>query len=98
MARATKDGALAADWGSRQVTDTGYAGDDLFDLMALHETPALHQDGTRMEGSPGLVLFHLVQSSDGQGRIAVGLSIPGGGPDHIEAVSTLRRRGNTDDD
>lgn len=95
MARATKDGALAADWGSRQVTDTGYAGDDLFDLTALHETPMLLQDGTRAEGSPGLVLFHLVQSADGRGKVAVGLSIPGGGPDHIEAVSTLRRRGNT---
>jgi hypothetical protein len=95
MARQTTADGLAAEWGSRQATGSGYAGDDVFDASLLGETVSLHPDGTRMEGAPGLVLFHLVERSD-VGAIAVGLSIPSGGPDHVEAVSTLRRRGARD--
>lgn len=92
MARESTPDGLAAAWGSRKATSTGYAGDDLFDASLLGETLPLHPDGTRAEGAPGLVLFHLVQRSD-SGGIAIGLSIPSGGPDHVEAVSTQRRRG-----
>jgi len=92
MARNSTTDGLAADWGSRKATGTGYLGDDVFDGSLLGEEIPVHPDGTRMEGAPGLVLFHLVQRSD-RGVIAVGLSIPGGGPDHVEAVSTMRRRG-----
>lgn len=92
MARDTTPDGLAADWGSRKATGTGYIGDDLFDASLLDETLPLNPDGTRSEGAPGLVLFHLVQRSD-SGGIAIGLSIPSGGPDHVEAVSALRRRG-----
>lgn len=91
MARKTTDLGLDADWGSRRALDSGYIGDDLFDATVLSEEPRLRPDGTREEGSPGLVLFHLVDRSDGRGGIAVGLSIPAGGPDHMEAVSTSRR-------
>lgn len=90
MARATSLGDLAADWGSRKATGTGYVGDDLFDASLLSETLPLHADGTRAEGAPGLVLFHLVQRAE-SGGIAVGLSIPHGGPDHVEALSAIRR-------
>ncbi|MFC3687203.1 Z1 domain-containing protein [Aquipuribacter hungaricus] len=92
MARDTTEEGLAALWGSREATATGYVGDDLFDASLLGEAPPLHADGTRTEGAPGLVLFHLIERSDA-GGIAIGLSIPSGGPDHVEAVSTLRRRG-----
>ncbi|MBD5785062.1 hypothetical protein IF650_02610 [Cellulosimicrobium terreum] len=92
MARQTNADGLSADWGSRKATGNGYVGDDAFDASLLGESLPMHPDGTRMEGSPGLVIFHLVERSDA-GAIAVGLSIPSGGPDHVEAASTLRRRG-----
>jgi hypothetical protein len=99
MARKSTEGELAADWGSRKATEAGYVGDDLFDVSLLHETPSVYPDGTRTEGSPGLVLFHLIERpEDGRGAIGVGLSIPAGGPDHLEAVSTLRKRGTSEHD
>lgn len=94
MARDIVDGELVAEWGSRKRTSTGYAGDDLFDVMLLQEDVALHPDGARAEGAPGLLLFHLVERAGG-GGIAVGLSIPSGGPDHVEAVSSTRLRRST---
>ncbi|GEA84169.1 hypothetical protein GCM10009774_07270 [Cellulomonas gelida] len=90
--RSHATGELAAEWGSRKPTDSGYVGDDLFDATVLGLNFAVHPDGSRMEGAPGLVLFHLVHREAGDG-IAVGLSIPSGGPDHTEAVSPARRRG-----
>ena len=93
MARDTAGGALAADWGSRKAVGAGYVGDDLFDIALLGEEPRLHEDGSRQEGCPGLLLFHFVQRlPDQSGGIALGLSIPRGGPDHVEAVSSARRR------
>jgi hypothetical protein len=85
-------GELAAEWGSRKATDTGYVGDDLFDATMLGGELPLHPDGTRQEGAPGLLLFHLIGRDGGDG-IAVGLSIPTGGPDHTEAVSPTRATG-----
>ena len=96
MARGTTEGGLAAEWGSRKATAVGYVGDDLFDASLLGETVHLHPDGSRREGAPGLVLFHLVERSD-SGGIAIGLSIPRGGPDHVEAISNLRKRGGRTD-
>jgi hypothetical protein len=91
MAREIVDGELVSEWGSRKRTSSGYAGDDLFDATLLHEEIPLHADGARAEGTPGLLLFHLVERARG-GGIAVGLSIPSGGPDHVEAVSSTRLR------
>jgi hypothetical protein len=91
MARNSSSEDLAADWGSRKSTGFGYVGDDLFDTSLIGERVPLHPDGTRAAGAPGLLLFHLIERSD-SGGIALGLSIPSGGPDHVEAVSTLRRR------
>lgn len=92
MARETDETSLMATWGSRGATEEGYTSDELFDYQVLREDPLLHPDGTRREGSPGLLLFHLIGRDDPTGRIAVGLSIPSGGPDHIAAV-TARRKG-----
>lgn len=81
---------LAATWGSRGRTAEGYAGDDLFDYQMLGRHPELAPDGTRLAGAPGLVLFHLVVDRDrpsSHGSIAVGLSIPAGGPNYFAAVS-----------
>lgn len=95
MDRAVEGNSLAAEWGSRKATDAGFAGDDLFDLSFVGNDLRLDADGTRAEGSPGLLLFHLVERHDENGGIALGLSIPAGGPDHVEAVSTARRRSSS---
>lgn len=93
MAREVTEGKLAAGWGSRKAVGSGFTGDDLLDYRILGGDPDLHEDGTRREGSPGLVVFQLIDSHDGRGAVAVGLSIPSGGPDHMEAVSTSRTKG-----
>jgi len=93
MERRVEDNALQSDWGSRTATSDGYTGDDLFDFLVLGETSTLDSDGTRLEGSPGLVLFQLISREDGRGSISVGLSIPAGGPDHVQAVSAARTGG-----
>lgn len=90
MARGTTTEGLVAAWGSRRATETGYVGDDLFDASLLGEQLSLDADGTRTEGTVGLVLFHLIERGD-SGAIAVGLSIPSGGPDYVEAVSKVRK-------
>ena len=92
MDRRVQDNSLQSDWGSRTATSEGYAGDDLFDFLVLGETPDVDSEGTRLEGSTGLVLFQLIaREGDDRGSISVGLSIPAGGPDHVEAVTTARR-------
>lgn len=87
--------ALAATWGSRGRTAEGYAGDDLFDYQLLDRRPELNTDGTRLPGGPGLILFHLVvnpKRPTTRGSIAVGLSIPAGGPNYFAAVSRYQEQ------
>lgn len=97
MSRRVTDNTLEADWGSRKATETGFAGDDLFDQALLGDVQT-DGDGIRQEGSPGLILFQPLLRADGSTTLAVGLSIPRGGPDHIEAVSRSRARAGTDHD
>lgn len=87
MAREVQDRHLVATWGSRGATETGYSGDDLFDYDLGLGSPNLHPDGSRRAGSDGLILFHLIQREGGRGAIAVGLSMPAGGPDFVHAMT-----------
>lgn len=87
MARDVQGGILAASWGSRGATEDGYWGDDLFDYNLGIGSPDLHPDGSRRAGSDALILFHLVEQQDGRGAIAVGLSLPSGGPEVVQAAT-----------
>ncbi|WP_175477178.1 Z1 domain-containing protein [Ruania alba] len=93
MMRTVEGNSLDASWGSRRATETGYVGDDALDYTLLGEPPLLNSDGSRPEGSPGLIVFQLIGRDEDSAAVAVGLSIPCGGPDHIEAVSASRRKG-----
>lgn len=85
MSRGTNKGSLAATWGARGAGPAGIVGDDLFDTFATGETFQLTTSGARPAGSHGLILFHLVDRGEGKASLAVGLSIPVGGPDHVQA-------------
>lgn len=86
MVRAlTSTNDLSGSWGSRNEGDTGIGGDELFDYRLLGETPRLTVGGGREPGEGGLLLFHVIERVPGAGTIALGMSIPLGGPDHIEA-------------
>ncbi|MDN4473375.1 Z1 domain-containing protein [Demequina zhanjiangensis] len=78
-------GELVATWGARNITDTGIFGDEFFDIRAQGRQPTEEDLDGRAPGADGLVLFHLVGRVGGGQSIAVGLSIPSGGPDHVEA-------------
>ncbi len=90
MKRDVGPNGLVAAWGSRGATADGYRSDDLFDVQVLGLEPTLMPDGTRATGEAGLVLFHLIDDGSGRGSIAVGLSIPAGGPDFIHATTSSR--------
>lgn len=84
--RRDKDGTmLASTWGSRNVTAGGIRGDEHFDLLARSEDVRTSLDGSRPAGSDGLVLFHVVGMGS-EASIAVGMALPLGGPDHVEAT------------
>jgi hypothetical protein len=85
MARGLNEGALAATWGARGSGAGGVIGDDQFDTLMTGEPLSLTTSGARPAGSNGLILFHLVDRGEGLASLAVGLSIPIGGPDHVEA-------------
>ncbi len=85
MARGTNEGSLAATWGARGAGLAGIVGDDQFDTFATGETLQLTATGARQAGSHGLILFHLVDRGEGRASLAVGLNIPLGGPDHVQA-------------
>lgn len=81
----TSTNELSGSWGSRNEGDTGIGGDELFDYRLLGEVPRLTVGGGREPGEDGLLLFHVIERGQGQGTIALGMSIPLGGPDHVEA-------------
>lgn len=90
MKRAVGHGGneLTATWGSRgRDSDGRITGDAQFDYEARGSTPRLTSDSSRRPGEDGLVLFHPVERASGRVTIAVGLSIPLGGPDQIRAVT-----------
>ena len=78
---------LDASWGSRNYRGGTIRGDDLFEIAARGIEPQVTPAGTRLPGSDGLVLFHVVDRGDGRQTIALGVSVPLGGPDHIRARS-----------
>ncbi len=94
MQRSVKDGELEATWGSRNFSsaDGSYRGDQLFDYhLHKRELPVSFRPGNwRPEGSPGLILFHVVERELGRSpTVATGISIPLGGPDQFAARAPI---------
>jgi hypothetical protein len=79
---------LLATWGSRgRRKDGEIRGDDHFDYLARNKTARLTVDGDRRAGEDGLILFHPIERTAGTVTMAIGLSIPVGGPDQIRAMT-----------
>ena len=82
------------EWGTQNPDSRpgSYRGDRWFDyhLHGYPEERDPYMKGWRPEGAPGQILFHINQV-EGRGKnklvVAVGLSIPVGGPDQIAARS-----------
>lgn len=88
MKRQVRSNELRATWGSRgRGRDGEIRGDDQFDYGPRGQSPRLTADGNRRAGDDGLILFHPVERAPGCVTIAVGLSIPLGGPDQLRAVA-----------
>lgn len=85
MARATTDEVLDASWGSRGLGSGGILGDEHFESLARGHRSQVTESGARAAGSDGLILFHPVDRGEGLVSLAVGVSIPLGGPDHVQA-------------
>ena len=83
-------GELEAPWGSRgRGVDGTYQGDDLFDGILLGQEFDCHEDGARMSGQPGLILFQVIAREDSPApTVSVAMSIPVGGPDYVQAINT----------
>ncbi|MTB85461.1 Z1 domain-containing protein [Nocardioides marmotae] len=91
MEREVREGdVLDATWGSRGASADGILGDEFFDYHG-DERPRLTRDGIRSSECPGLLLFHLVARRDGPPTLALGVSIPAGGPDQVVAVGPRTR-------
>ncbi len=94
MQRSVIDGELDATWGSRRYSSAGgaYRGDQLFDYhFHNRKLPESFRPGAwRPEGSPGLILFHVIERETGKSpSVALGISIPLGGPDQFAARASL---------
>lgn len=94
-----KAGALRGTWGSRgsagaHVSDPEaserYPGDEYIDYFARGEQVPIRASwgSARPAGEPGLVLFHPIARKNEAVSLAVGLSLPLGGPDQVSAVPT----------
>jgi hypothetical protein len=95
----TATGALRDTWGSRgsagtHVSDAEasqrYPGDEYIDYFARGEPVPIRASwgSARPPGEPGLVLFHPIAREINAVSLAVGLSLPLGGPDQVSAVPT----------
>ncbi|MBI1303543.1 MAG: hypothetical protein GC172_07110 [Phycisphaera sp.] len=82
---------LKGTWGSRNPMESGhsgYLGDQYFDF---HRSGVTSKPGFigiddvrwRAVGEDGLLLFHVVEGTRGDARLALGLCLPAGGPDQI---------------
>lgn len=94
--RAHDGSVLTATWGSRNPGEgpESYLGDHLFDYHHHGRTPPIGADEAvwRPRGEPGLLLFHVIDTDDGE-TIAPALALPIGGPDHFAAMAPrLRQR------
>jgi hypothetical protein len=85
---------LDSTWGSRGESDGSITGDEFFDFYGRDQGPVLARNGGRHASEPGLLLFHLVAREGGPATVALGVSLPAGGPDQVMA---LRRSGDSDD-
>ncbi len=84
MARTVhNDRTIDPAWGSQNGP---IRGDDFFDYEALRREPRAAADRTRLVGEDGLILFHVIDRSPEEPTIAVGYSIPRGGPDFVQAM------------
>lgn len=88
MARAVREDidVLDSTWGARGESEAGILGDEFFDFYGRDVGPRLTKNGTRHASEPGLLLFHLVARAEGDPTLALGVSIPAGGPDQVIAV------------
>ncbi|MGW8564768.1 Z1 domain-containing protein [Isoptericola sp. NPDC055881] len=80
---------LQATWGSRNYVGDQVRGDEVFESAVLPGDlhAKVNLEGARLPGSDGLILFHVVGREDGSQAVAVGVSLPLGGPDHIKATT-----------
>ena len=78
-------------WGTRNPRPAPghYLGDEFFDYHFHEHTPPTTSPGVaawRPVGSPGLILFHVVERDDRPfPTVAVGVALPLGGPDQFAA-------------
>lgn len=76
-------------WGTRGYSGS-YYGDEFVDYYFHRTAPVPSIQGGaswRPRGHPGLALLHVVSTADlPTDQLAIGLSIPHGGPDHIAAL------------
>jgi hypothetical protein len=91
----TDDDQIEATWGSRNPAGgpNDYLGDELFDYHAHGGTPPRAAAGEplwRPVGSPGLILFHVIERPERRFPIvAVGVALPLGGPDQFAARTPM---------
>lgn len=92
MKRKVKEDELDGGWGARGVGAGGIRGDEFFDMRVRGVDTSRMFDGPRPAGSDGLILFHLVQREDADASLALGVVLPLGGPDNIQANATRKTR------
>ena len=86
MRRKVDRDELQAGWGARGMTADGIRGDEVFDLRARGLDLRAAEDGARPAGSDGQILFHVIDRGSGLATIALGVVLPLGGPNNIEAI------------
>lgn len=91
MKRDVVDDELTAGWGARGAAAGGIRGDEVFDLRARGVDLTRTSDGPRPAGSDGQVLFHVIDRGAGV-SLAVGVVIPIGGPDNVQAAARRATR------
>lgn len=85
MGREVDHDELKSGWGARGVGAAGIRGDEFFDLRARGVDLRELSDAPRPAGSDGQLLFHLVDREEGRASLALGVVLPLGGPDNIQA-------------
>jgi len=85
MRRHEVDDELQSTWGSRGAGNDGIHGDEVFDLRARGIDLSRSTSGPRPAGADGQVLFHLIHRAPGEASLAIGIVLPLGGPDNVDA-------------
>lgn len=86
--RTPRAGFISSRWGSHNPSAAVATGDEYFDLLAMGTPLPAGSSGERVwrpVGTDGMLLFHLVDIGGGEPALALGASIPLGGPDHFAA-------------